>query len=262
MKKKAFWKTFLVFLIAGMTGVVLLIPMIMQVLEEQLQSVPNPPDLPFFLLVLLSLINPMILLVIAILAGQLTAPKVNLVSYLYLWVNGLLDRQNKENFKASLPLGFLSGAAVAVFFFVSDLLFKPYLPEGLQAHAGSRDGWTTVLGIFYGGITEEILLRWGLMSLLVIVLWKVFQRRKEQPTASVFWVSILISSLLFAIGHIGATAMAAPLTAVVLTRMMLLNGIGGIVFGWLYWKKGLEIAMVSHASTHIVMTIINFFWFL
>jgi len=35
-----------------------------------------------------------------------------------------------------------------------------------------------------------------------------------------------------------------------------LNGIGGMVFGWLYWKKGLEFAIISHFSADIVLQII------
>jgi hypothetical protein len=32
-----------------------------------------------------------------------------------------------------------------------------------------------------------------------------------------------------------------------------LNGIGGIVFGWLYWRNGLESAMTAHFSADIVV---------
>jgi membrane protease YdiL (CAAX protease family) len=30
----------------------------------------------------------------------------------------------------------------------------------------------------------------------------------------------------------------------------------GILFGWIYWKKGLEAAMVAHFSTDIVLHVI------
>jgi membrane protease YdiL (CAAX protease family) len=36
----------------------------------------------------------------------------------------------------------------------------------------------------------------------------------------------------------------------------LLNGIGGVVFGWLYWKKGLESAMIAHFSADIVLHVL------
>ncbi|MDB4228189.1 CPBP family glutamic-type intramembrane protease [Flavobacteriaceae bacterium] len=34
---------------------------------------------------------------------------------------------------------------------------------------------------------------------------------------------------------------------------MLGNSVGGIIFGWIYWKKGLESAMIAHIFAHILM---------
>ena len=34
---------------------------------------------------------------------------------------------------------------------------------------------------------------------------------------------------------------------------MLLNGVGGMLFGWLYWKHGLMAAMLAHFSADIVL---------
>jgi membrane protease YdiL (CAAX protease family) len=36
-------------------------------------------------------------------------------------------------------------------------------------------------------------------------------------------------------------------------RAIVLNGIGGLVFGWLYWKKGLEYAIAAHFIADIVL---------
>ena len=41
-----------------------------------------------------------------------------------------------------------------------------------------------------------------------------------------------------------------------MTRAIVLNGVGGLVFGWLYWTFGLEAAMVSHFSADIVIHVI------
>lgn len=46
------------------------------------------------------------------------------------------------------------------------------------------------------------------------------------------------------------------LTPILIVRTIILNGIGGIIFGWLYWKKGLESAMISHFSADIVLHVI------
>ena len=46
------------------------------------------------------------------------------------------------------------------------------------------------------------------------------------------------------------------LTPMVIVRAIVLNAVGGIIFGWLYWKKGLESAMISHFSADIVLHVI------
>ena len=37
---------------------------------------------------------------------------------------------------------------------------------------------------------------------------------------------------------------------------LLLNGVAGVAFGWLYWKRGLEMAMLAHFSADIVLHVI------
>ncbi|WP_054636078.1 CPBP family intramembrane metalloprotease [Thalassobacillus sp. C254] len=53
-------------------------------------------------------------------------------------------------------------------------------------------------------------------------------------------------------------AVAHEMTAVVFLRMMLLNGAGGLVFGWLFWKKGLETAITAHMMTHVTIGVVSF----
>ena len=40
-------------------------------------------------------------------------------------------------------------------------------------------------------------------------------------------------------------------------RTLLLNGIAGIAFGWLYWKRGIEMAMLAHFSADIVLHVVT-----
>jgi hypothetical protein len=41
-------------------------------------------------------------------------------------------------------------------------------------------------------------------------------------------------------------------------RALVLNGVAGIAFGYLYWKDGLEAATIGHMSGHVVMQIPGF----
>jgi membrane protease YdiL (CAAX protease family) len=38
-------------------------------------------------------------------------------------------------------------------------------------------------------------------------------------------------------------------------RILLLNALAGLVFGWLFWRRSLECAMFAHASVHVVFAI-------
>jgi membrane protease YdiL (CAAX protease family) len=48
---------------------------------------------------------------------------------------------------------------------------------------------------------------------------------------------------------------AYDLTPFVIARALLLNGIFGLVAGWLYWRKSLEAAMAAHMLGHVVFTV-------
>ena len=69
--------------------------------------------------------------------------------------------------------------------------------------------------------------------------------------------SIFISAALFAAGHIPFTSQVIGLSLPVLARTFLLNGIGGIGFGYLYWKRGLAYSICAHASTHVFINLIS-----
>jgi len=70
----------------------------------------------------------------------------------------------------------------------------------------------------------------------------------------VYWIGILISSVIFALGHfpIAFQAVSNP-SGLLLNYILHGNSIGRVIFGWLYWKKGLETAFIAHIFTHIIM---------
>ena len=101
---------------------------------------------------------------------------------------------------------------------------------------------------------EELLLRWGLMTLLVWVAWRLFQKGQGGPRPACFVGAILISSVLFAIGHLPLAFMLFPEPSFALIVFVIVgNSAFGLIGGYLYWKKGLESAMIAHALTHVVM---------
>ena len=81
--------------------------------------------------------------------------------------------------------------------------------------------------------------------------------KTNNPSLSMFWIANIIAAIIFGLGHLPATAaVGARLDFFVVTRAIVLNGIGGIAFGWLYFRKGLESAMIAHFSADIVLHVI------
>ena len=57
-------------------------------------------------------------------------------------------------------------------------------------------------------------------------------------------------------GHLPAADRLWGLEPVVVLRTLLLNGMAGVAFGWLYWKRGIEMAMLAHFSADIVLHVL------
>jgi hypothetical protein len=53
------------------------------------------------------------------------------------------------------------------------------------------------------------------------------------------------------------TATRRWLTPLVTARALLLNGMGGLGFGRLYWKRGLPAAMPAHFTADIVLHVVT-----
>ena len=197
----------------------------------------------------------MVLLGAATALGLWLGPKVGLgAPLLYRLVSG--DRKARSHLRALLvpcaALGVLVGVA------------PPCSTSGCSRRGWPRPAvtpcdlqppaWQGLLASFYGAIAGELLLRLGLMTLLV---WAGARlTRTSVPPPLVMWAAIVITALLFGAGHLPTTAAFLPLTPLVIARALLLNGMAGIVFGWLYWKRGLLAAMLAHFSADVVLHVV------
>lgn len=196
---------------------------------------------------LLSLINPTILLVIATTVGTFLYDKLHFK--LPILENWIWKLNSKIEYQNILKFGVLGGIISGVLILLFSLAYISHIPKELSEIE------TPVLARFlYGGITEEILLRFGFMTFIVWILHKILNTNKS----GIYWTGIIISSVLFGIGHLPIVFMSVENPGINLIMYIILgNSIGGVVFGWLYWKKGLETAMIAHIFTHIVFLILG-----
>jgi hypothetical protein len=103
--------------------------------------------------------------------------------------------------------------------------------------------------MLYGGLTEEVTFRWGLMSLIIWVAWKLSGRAAVPRWAK--WVGILLSAVIFAAGHLPVVGAVIPLSAGPVLRTILLNSVAGLWLGWIFSQRHLEAAMLNHAAIHV-----------
>ena len=107
--------------------------------------------------------------------------------------------------------------------------------------------------LLYGGITEELLMRWGVMTLLLWLGWRLLQRGQGRPGKGLVALAVLLSALLFAVGHLpAAQAMAGVLTMPVVAFVLVGNTVFGLVAGGLFARHGLEAAIIAHVLAHLL----------
>ncbi len=244
------WKVFGVLMLGALLGALCLLPYALT-----LTPALPPGGPPLGVLLIASTVQTLLLVAIAAAVGLRLGERIGLgAPLLKAWLAG--DPTAPRRFVADLPIAVLIGVAGAVLTAALDLfVFAPRIPE-LQsaAQAAAPPLWTGLTSALYGAIDEEILLRLGLMTALVWVGTRL--TRSAQPGAGVVWTANVATALLFGLGHLPATALIAPLTPLVILRAVVLNGLEGVAFGWLYWRRGLLAAMVAHFCADVVLHVL------
>ena len=206
--------------------------------------------------------NSLLLLAVACLIGTYAAPRVGLRSSLAESAGNGADiwRRLRPELRGAVALGVVGGLLILLL----DVALAPFVAGELpQSAIGATDPTAaTVLAyapvrFLYGGITEELLLRYGLMSALALVGWVASGRPSDGPGSAVMWAAVAVSAVSFGVGHLPALAGSVGLTPALVARTVLLNAVAGLVFGWLYWKRSLEAAMAAHAAFHLPLVALS-----
>ena len=206
-------------------------------------------------LIAVSLLQSTILIAISAGIGLLAAGAVGLHTP---YIDSLLyGTAAVPTLLAILPLCVVMGVIGALLTVgVEKYVFRPRLPEALAKAEARIAAWKGFLASFYGAIVEEIMVRLLLMSVFAWLISRVWHTAAGLPTVGGYWAAIVLAALVFGLGHLPATKAITPLTGIVVLRALLLNGIGGVIFGWLFWQYGLAAAMLAHFTMDIIMHVI------
>ena len=111
--------------------------------------------------------------------------------------------------------------------------------------------WMLVLASVQAGVREEIAMRLFLMTILAALGGLVQREEDGRPSPTVMWCAVILSGFLFGLGHIDQVILT-PEIFDALMLVLLVNTMFGMVFGWLYWKQGLESAILAHFTVDAV----------
>ncbi len=235
--------------LAGL-AVLALMPYLLQLMPEAFEKLPVP--LPAA--IALQALQATLLLGLLSLAGLRLGHRVGLGSpVLSLWLSERrLPPSSTLRPLQSMLLGVVAGALVIA----ASLVIDPLLPAPrtpLPDTAATQSALNGLMASFYGGIAEELQLRLFLMTVLV---WLLTGFARRAPGPAVFWIAIVVAAIAFGAGHLPAAEKIWGLDSIVVVRTIGLNAIAGVVFGWVYWRRGLEMAMLSHFSADIVLHVL------
>lgn len=209
---------------------------------DQFGQAPVDPAL----LRLLAVLQPTVLVALCAALGLWAAPKVGLdAPAVRAWSEG---RSVLPALSSQILPAALGGVAVAAF------LVAFWSVVRAQSFAAPVLAFELPLAtkLLYGGIVEELLLRWGLMSLFVWVAWRAGGAARPVPAWAVL-TGLVASSGLFAVGHLPVLYFLLPNPPEWFVALALVaNFVPGLLFGWLYWRRGLEAAMMAHALAHLL----------
>jgi hypothetical protein len=237
----------LVLFFIGFLGILSMLTVSIPFPEEALQKF-SPTTL-----MILSLVQPCILLIIAVVTGTVLHAKVGLSVPV---ISSFLKIETPRiHFFSQIKYGTLFGISTSILVMITGFIFRSVVPQELE-ELNSKIELTPIARFCYGGFTEELLMRFGFMTFIV---W-IVSRITKKLNRTTCWTGIVVSTLLFAVGHFPVvfTVVACP-TVLLLTYILIGNSIAGIAFGWLYWKKGLESACIAHIFFHAVVIVAGLF---
>ncbi len=187
-------------------------------------------------------LQTLLLCALAAYAGVRFAPAAGLDAP---WLRALAEGRSPPPAFGSMAIEAAAvGSITAVAVTALGLMQRASVPDALWRPA-SGGFWMRASSAFYGGIVEEVLVRWGLLTAFALL-----ARRAGLRVA--FWPANVLAALVFGALHFPSIALARiPLTGAVVGHVLLANGIADVVFGWMFRRRGLEGAMVAHGSADV-----------
>lgn len=247
------WSLLLLLLLCAVCGVAASFPFILSIYADKLADAPFPVPL----VLALGLLQNSIILALMIGVGLALTEKAGLPG------TPLIDdwRASKDvgpRLRAMISPSLLTGVFVGVVvLLLFAFLLRNELPQLPVGKAALMPVWKRVLLCFYGALTEEIMMRIFVFSLLIWLMRKLLRTGNEALGSKVFWAANILLALIFGLGHLGSVVPLMPITFKIVLGAILLNGVASLAFTGLYMRRGLEASMVAHFVADFMIWVIG-----
>jgi len=102
-----------------------------------------------------------------------------------------------------------------------------------------------VLVALIGSLFEELVFRVGVATVTGWLSYWILQQVMSNPVRVAQWVGVITAAAAIGFMHVGQGDDPTRLW-----RILSVNAVGNIAYGWIYWRRGLELAW----ATHVVVT--------
>ncbi len=248
------WSEFALLCGAALLSIICIMPYTLELSRDALKKAEARMHRPLWVLALLQSAQGFVLIAVATGLGLLIAHHLGLGAPL---LEGLLAGKSVTAQAIIAPALILGIAPATALLLLEVTVFWPRLPQTMRTSFPIPALWKRFLACFYGGIAEELLCRLFLLSLLAWLIGLVWHVPGGKPTLGALWLANILAAVIFGLGHLPTTAALVKLTPLLVVRAILLNGIVGVAFGYLFWQYGLEAAMLAHFTADLVLHIIG-----
>ena len=235
-------------------------------LQQDAPNDPTPGDFSPRQIVGLMMLQVAVVTLVASAAGLWLASKIGLgMPYLETWIYGkpLGWKESPAPFTSIVWPAAFWAIVTALVAFAIDAAFYYGLGETLPApeiHARIDVApWRGLLASFFAPIAEEVLHRLFLLSLLAWIMIKLFRLQiRGRGWLTAMWVANFLTALFFGWVHTSNEELYTSEVTITITIRTLLIILGpGLAFGYLYFKRGLEAAMLSHFVIDVIVHFIR-----
>lgn len=240
-----FWSRYAPVAAAGLVSVAATVPEQVQLAEgvmPYMEHAMGGAMPPAALLATAAVLQSAVLVLVCAALGAALAQRYGLISL-------LAHRSGFDRFRAGLPATLIAALLLGLMFVAFDrLVFRPLEPEFFDNAAALGGTWQARLSqLAFGAIGEEVMARWGLISLLCWLSCRFGSRQDECSTVAT-WYAIVLSAILYALAQLPQAAFHAPLSDLLILRTLVLYSVAGAAFGWLLRRYTLESAMLAHGG--------------